>query len=59
MDVALRLPAMDLQGVKVSNAKEAVQFVIKHSLEERKNALMLVNQSMIENKDKIKDVILG
>ena len=59
MYVALKLPAMDLQGVKVTNAEEAVQFVMKHSLEERKNALMLVNQSMMENKDKMEDAILG
>jgi hypothetical protein len=58
-DVAIRLLLIDLQGVNVTNTKEAIQFVIKHLLETRKDALIKVNQTMIKNKDRIEDVILG
>jgi len=59
MDLAVRLLAMDLQGIQVSTTEEAVQFVMKHSLEQRKDALMMVNQCMMENKDRMEDAILG
>ena len=59
IDLAVRLLAMDLQGIQVLTTEEAVQFVIKHSLEQRKDALIIVNQYIIENKDRIEDVILG
>ena len=58
-DVAVRLLSMDLRGVNVTNTEEAIQFVMKHSLETRKDALMKVNQTMIKNKDRIEDAILG
>jgi hypothetical protein len=58
-DAAVRPPSIDLQGVNATIAEEAVQFVMRHSLETRKDALMEVNRTMIKNKDRTEDAILG